>query len=67
MVRKPILAEKIRSRASRWLRMLNHPDGKLAAFFRTEVTIGVGEMLKVLSDRWTIEEQFHNVRDLECR
>ena len=44
--------------------MLKHPDGNWAAYFSTDVTMSVEAILKVVSDRWAIEELFHDVKEI---
>ena len=43
--------------------MLEHPDGNWAAYISTEVTMSGEAILKVVSDRWAIEEHFHDVKE----
>lgn len=44
--------------------MLKHPDGNWAAYFSTDVSMSVEAILKVVSDRWAIEEHFHDVKEI---
>jgi len=44
--------------------MLEHPDRNWAAYISTDVTMSVEAILKVVSDRWAIEEHFHDVKEI---
>lgn len=42
--------------------MLQHANGTWAAYISTDGTMSVESILKAVSDRWAIEEQFHDVK-----
>jgi DDE superfamily endonuclease len=44
--------------------MLEHANGNWAAYISTDATISVEAILKAVSDRWAIEEQFHDVKEV---
>ena len=44
--------------------MREDPDGKWGAYSRTDATMSVEAILKVVSDRWAIEEHFHDVKEI---
>ena len=44
--------------------MLKHSDGNWAAYFSTDITMSAEAILKVVSDRWAIEELFHDVKEI---
>lgn len=44
--------------------LLEHPGGKWAAYFGTDVSMSVEMILQTVSDRWAIEEHFHDVKEI---
>jgi hypothetical protein len=44
--------------------LLEHPNGNWAAYFSTDISMSVEQILKTVSDRWAIEEVFHDVKEI---
>ena len=44
--------------------LLEHAGGKWAAYISTDVSMSVETILKTISDRWSIEEHFHDVKEI---
>lgn len=44
--------------------LLKHPQGTWAAYFSTDVTQTAEQILEAVSDRWAIEEHFHDVKEV---
>lgn len=44
--------------------LLQHADGKWAAYLGTDATMSVETILETVADRWAIEEQFHDVKEI---
>jgi hypothetical protein len=44
--------------------LLQHASGNWAAYFSTDAALSVEEILKAVSDRWAIEEHFHDVKEV---
>lgn len=44
--------------------LLEHPSGNWAAYISTDVSMSVDQILQTVSDRWSIEEHFHDVKEV---
>lgn len=44
--------------------LLEHASGNWAAYISTDTLMSVEMILKTVSDRWSIEEQFHDVKEI---
>jgi DDE superfamily endonuclease len=44
--------------------MLEHSSGNWAAYISTDTSMSVEMILKTVSDRWSIEEHFHDVKEI---
>jgi len=44
--------------------LLEHASGNWAAYVSTDTDMAVETILKIVSDRWSIEEQFHDVKEI---
>ena len=44
--------------------LLQHANGNWAAYISTDVSMSVASILKIVSDRWSIEEHFHDVKEI---
>jgi hypothetical protein len=44
--------------------LLEHPGGKWAAYFSTDISLTAEEILSAVGDRWAIEEHFHDVKEV---
>lgn len=44
--------------------LLQHKDGNWAAYLSTDPTMSVENILEAVSDRWAIEEHFHDVKEI---
>lgn len=44
--------------------LLEYASGNWAAYISTDSTLNVEAILKAVSDRWAIEEQFHDVKEI---
>ena len=44
--------------------LLEHANGNWAAYISTDTTMSVEAILKIVSDRWSIEEHFHDVKEI---
>jgi hypothetical protein len=44
--------------------LLEHAKGKWAAYMSTDTSMSVELILKTVSDRWAIEEHFHDVKEI---
>jgi hypothetical protein len=44
--------------------LLQHASGNWAAYISTDTTMTVDTILKIVSDRWAIEEHFHDVKEI---
>jgi hypothetical protein len=44
--------------------MVEHSNGNRVAYISTDATMSVETILKAVSDRWAIEEQFHDVKEV---
>jgi len=44
--------------------LLEHTSGNWAAYFSTDTAMSVEVILKIVSDRWSIEEHFHDVKEI---
>ncbi len=44
--------------------LLQHQDGNWAAYLSTDPTMSVEKILEAVSDRWAIEEHFHDVKEI---
>jgi len=44
--------------------LLEHPGGSWAAYTSTDASMNVEAILKAVSDRWAIEEHFHDVKEV---
>lgn len=44
--------------------LLEHATGNWAAYVSTDTTMSVDAILQTVSDRWAIEEQFHDVKEV---
>ena len=44
--------------------LLEHGGGNWAAYASSDVSMSVETMLKIVSDRWSIEEHFHDVKEI---
>lgn len=44
--------------------LLEHGSGNWAAYASSDVTMSVEMFLKIVSDRWSIEEHFHDVKEI---
>lgn len=43
--------------------LLEHASGNWAAYISTDTSMDVATILKIVSDRWSIEEHFHDVKE----
>jgi hypothetical protein len=44
--------------------VLEYANGNWAAYISTDTSMDVATILKIVSDRWAIEEQFHDVKEI---
>lgn len=44
--------------------LLEHASGNWAAYISTDTSMSVETILKIVSDRWSIEEHFHDVKEI---
>ena len=44
--------------------LLEHASGNWAAYASSDVSMSVETILKIVSDRWSIEEHFHDVKEI---
>ncbi len=44
--------------------LLEHASGNWAAYLSTDPSMSVETILKIVSDRWSIEEHFHDVKEI---
>jgi hypothetical protein len=44
--------------------LLEHDSGNWAAYLSTDTAMEVATILKIVSDRWSIEEHFHDVKEI---
>lgn len=44
--------------------LLQHASGNWAAYMSTDTSMDVATILKIVSDRWAIEEHFHDVKEV---
>ena len=44
--------------------LLEHASGNWAAYMSTDPSMSVEAILEAVSDRWAIEEQFHDVKEI---
>jgi hypothetical protein len=44
--------------------LLEHASGNWAAYISTDTTMSVEAILQIVSDRWSIEEHFHDVKEI---
>jgi len=44
--------------------LLEHPGGKWAAYFSTDISLTAEDILEAVGDRWAIEEHFHDVKEV---
>lgn len=44
--------------------LLEHAKGNWASYISTDVSMSVEQILKIVSDRWAIEEHFHDVKEI---
>jgi hypothetical protein len=44
--------------------LLEHAKGNWATYVSTEISMSVEQILKIVSDRWAIEEHFHDVKEI---
>jgi hypothetical protein len=44
--------------------LLEHASGNWAAYMSTDTAMSAEEILEAVSDRWAIEEQFHDVKEI---
>ena len=44
--------------------VLEHASGNWAAYISTDTSMSVETILKIVSDRWSIEEHFHDVKEI---
>lgn len=44
--------------------LLRHASGNWAAYISTDTSMDVATILKIVSDRWSIEEHFHDVKEI---
>ncbi|TWT77158.1 IS701 family transposase [Neorhodopirellula pilleata] len=44
--------------------LLEHASGNWAAYVSTDTSMSVEAILKIVSDRWSIEEHFHDVKEI---
>jgi hypothetical protein len=44
--------------------LLEHASGNWAAYVSTDTSMNVETILKIVSDRWSIEEHFHDVKEI---
>ncbi len=44
--------------------LLQHADGNWAAYLSTDPSLSVETILETVADRWAIEEQFHDVKEI---
>ncbi len=44
--------------------LLEHASGNWAAYISTDTSMSVEAILKIVSDRWSIEEHFHDVKEI---
>src|SRR5690606_635432 len=44
--------------------LLEHASGNWAAYISTDTSMEVAMILKIVSDRWSIEEHFHDVKEI---
>jgi hypothetical protein len=44
--------------------LLDHGNGNRAAYASSDVSMSVETILKIVSDRWSIEEHFHDVKEI---
>jgi hypothetical protein len=44
--------------------LLEHGSGKWAAYASSDISMSVETILKIVSDRWSIEEHFHDVKEI---
>ena len=44
--------------------LLQHADGKWAAYLSTDPALSVATILETVADRWAIEEHFHDVKEI---
>jgi hypothetical protein len=44
--------------------LLEHSSGNWAAYISTDTSMEVATILKIVSDRWSIEEDFHDVKEI---
>lgn len=44
--------------------LLEHASGNWAAYVSTDTSMSVEAILKIVSDRWSIEEYFHDVKEI---
>lgn len=44
--------------------LLKHDSGNWAAYISTDVLMSVESILETVADRWSIEEQFHDVKEI---
>lgn len=44
--------------------LLEHASGNWAAYISTDISMDVATILKIVSDRWSIEEHFHDVKEI---
>jgi hypothetical protein len=44
--------------------LLEHASGNWAAYISTDTSMSVEAILKIVSDRWAIEEHFHDVKEI---
>lgn len=44
--------------------LLEHASGNWAAYISTDTSMSVNAILKIVSDRWSIEEHFHDVKEI---
>lgn len=44
--------------------LLQHANGNWAAYISTDTSMSVESILKTVSDRWSIEEHFHDVKEI---
>ncbi len=48
--------------------LVEHGSGDWAAYISTDTTMSVEATLQTVSDRWSIEEHFHDVKEIwGCR
>ena len=44
--------------------LIEHAKGNWAAYISTDTSMSIDLILKTVSDRWAIEEQFHDVKEV---